>query len=164
VIRPAPRFEAKIREPRNLGLWLDGLARPLVFTNGVFDILHRGHVTYLARARSLGAALLVALNSDASVRRLGKGGDRPVNTLQDRLAVIAALESVDAVTWFDEDTPLALIQACRPEILAKGGDWPPERMVGAQDVLGRGGRVESIPFEHERSTSALLKRIRDASG
>ena len=157
----APRFEAKIREPRDLARSLGGLARPLVFTNGVFDILHRGHVTYLARARSLGAALLVALNTDASVKRLGKGGDRPVNTLEDRLAVMAALEFVDAVTWFDEDTPLALIQACRPEILVKGGDWPPERIVGAQDVLARGGRVESIPFEHERSTSALLKRIRD---
>jgi len=164
VTTAAPRFEAKIRKPRDLGLWLGGLLRPLVFTNGVFDILHRGHVTYLARARSLGAALLVALNSDDSVRRLGKGGDRPVNTLQDRLAVIAALESVDAVTWFDEDTPLALIQACRPEVLVKGGDWVPERIVGAQDVLGRGGRVESIAFEHERSTSALLRRIRDASG
>jgi D-glycero-beta-D-manno-heptose 1-phosphate adenylyltransferase len=164
VIRQAPGFEAKIHEPRDVGVWLGTLVRPLVFTNGVFDILHRGHVTYLARARSMGAALLVALNSDASARRLGKGGDRPVNTLQDRLAVIAALEPVDAVTWFDEDTPLALIRACRPEILAKGGDWAPERIVGAQDVLGRGGRVESIPFEHERSTSALLKRIRDASG
>jgi D-glycero-beta-D-manno-heptose 1-phosphate adenylyltransferase len=164
VIRPALRFEAKIREPRALGSWLGALARPLVFTNGVFDILHRGHVTYLARARSLGAALLVALNSDASVRRLGKGGDRPLNTLEDRLAVIAALEPVDAVTWFDEDTPLALIRVCRPEILVKGGDWAPERIVGARDVLGYGGRVESVPFEHERSTSALLKRIRDASG
>jgi rfaE bifunctional protein nucleotidyltransferase chain/domain len=163
VSKPAPRFEAKIREPRDLGLWLGALARPLVFTNGVFDILHRGHVTYLARARSLGAGLLVALNSDASVRRLGKGGERPVNALQDRLAVVAALESVDAVTWFDDDTPLALIQACRPEILVKGGDWPAARIVGAQEVLGRGGRVESIAFEHERSTSALLKRIRDAS-
>jgi rfaE bifunctional protein nucleotidyltransferase chain/domain len=162
VSAPAPRFEAKIREPRDVARWLGGLARPLVFTNGVFDILHRGHVTYLARARSLGAALLVALNTDASVRRLGKGGDRPLNTLQDRLAVMAALEFVDAVTWFDEDTPLALIQACRPEILVKGGDWPAERIVGARDVLARGGRVESIPFEHERSTSALLKRIRDA--
>ncbi len=156
----APRFEAKIRAPRDLGQWLGALQRPLVFTNGVFDVLHRGHVSYLARARSLGAALLVALNGDASARRLGKGGDRPVNTLQDRLAVVAALEFVDAVTWFDEDTPLALIQACRPEILAKGGDWPRERIVGAEDVLARGGRVESIPFEHERSTTELLKRIR----
>jgi D-glycero-beta-D-manno-heptose 1-phosphate adenylyltransferase len=163
VSTPAPRFEAKIRDPRDLARSPGGLVRPLVFTNGVFDILHRGHVTYLARARALGAALLVAINTDASVKRLGKGGDRPVNTLQDRLAVMAALESVDAVTWFDEDTPLALIQVCKPEILVKGGDWPPERIVGAGDVLARGGRVESIPFEHERSTSALLKRIRDAS-
>jgi rfaE bifunctional protein nucleotidyltransferase chain/domain len=164
VSTPAPRFEAKIRDPHDLARWADGLPRPLVFTNGVFDILHRGHVTYLARARALGAALLVALNTDASVKRLGKGGDRPVNTLEDRLAVMAALESVDAVTWFQEDTPLALIQACRPEILVKGGDWPAQRIVGAPDVLARGGRVESIPFEHERSTSALLKRIRDAAG
>ncbi len=155
-----PRFEAKIRAPRDLGQWLGALQRPLVFTNGVFDILHRGHVAYLARARSLGAALLVALNGDASARRLGKGGDRPLNTLQDRLAVVAALESVDAATWFDDDTPLALIRACRPEILAKGGDWRLEQIVGSQDVLARGGRVESIPFEHERSTTALLKRIR----
>jgi rfaE bifunctional protein nucleotidyltransferase chain/domain len=140
------------------------LARPLVFTNGVFDVLHRGHVTYLARARSLGAALLVALNSDASARRLGKGADRPVNPLEDRLAVIAALESVDAVTWFDEDTPQALISACRPEVLVKGGDWPLERIAGAREVLARGGRVESIAFEHERSTSALLKRIRATEG
>jgi D-glycero-beta-D-manno-heptose 1-phosphate adenylyltransferase len=164
VRKLAPRFEAKIREPGDLSRWLGELSRPLVFTNGVFDILHRGHVTYLARARSLGAALLVALNSDASARRLGKGSERPLNSLQDRLAVIAALESVDAVTWFDEDTPLALIEACKPEILAKGGDWPPERIVGAQHVLGRGGRVESIAFEHERSTSALLERIRGESG
>jgi rfaE bifunctional protein nucleotidyltransferase chain/domain len=131
-----------------------------VFTNGVFDVLHRGHVTYLARARSLGAALVVALNSDASVRRLGKGPDRPVNPLEDRLAVLAALESVDAVTWFDEDVPQLLIDACRPEVLVKGGDWPRDRIVGAREVLARGGRVESIPFEHERSTTSLLRRIR----
>jgi rfaE bifunctional protein nucleotidyltransferase chain/domain len=144
--------------------WLAAIARPLVFTNGVFDVLHRGHVTYLARARSLGAALLVALNGDGSARRLGKGLDRPVNPLEDRLAVIAALESVDAVTWFDDDTPQALIRACRPEVLVKGGDWRPERIVGAAEVLARGGRVESIAFEHERSTTALLKRIRDTEG
>ena len=156
----APRFEAKIRRASELDEWLKRLARPLVFTNGVFDILHRGHVTYLARARSLGAVLLVALNSDASARRLGKGRERPLNALEDRLVVVAALESVDAVTWFEEDTPLALIKACRPEILAKGGDWPRERIVGARDVLAHGGRVESIPFEHERSTTALLSRIR----
>lgn len=138
------------------------IARPLVFTNGVFDVLHRGHVTYLARARALGAALVVALNSDASVRRLGKGADRPVNALADRLAVVAALESVDAVTWFDEDTPLELIRACLPDVLVKGGDWPVERIVGASEIAARGGRVESISFEHERSTSALFDRIRRA--
>lgn len=160
-MRPAP-FEAKILDPRQAERWLPKLSRPLVFTNGVFDLLHRGHVTYLARARALGAALLVALNSDASARRLGKGSDRPINRLEDRLAVVAALQAVDAVTWFDEDTPEALIRACRPEVLVKGGDWPVERMVGAAEVLARGGRVESIPFEHERSTSALVERIRSA--
>lgn len=131
-----------------------------MFTNGVFDLLHRGHVTYLARARALGAALLVALNSDASARRLGKGAGRPVNCLEDRMALVAALESVDAVTWFDEDTPEALIERVRPDVLVKGGDWPVDRIAGASAVRARGGRVVSIPFEHERSTSALLARIR----
>jgi rfaE bifunctional protein nucleotidyltransferase chain/domain len=131
-----------------------------VFTNGVFDILHRGHATYLARARALGAALVVALNSDASARRLGKGASRPVNALEDRMALVAALESVDAVTWFDEDTPEALIALVRPDVLAKGGDWPVEKIAGADAVRARGGRVVSIPFEHERSTTALLARIR----
>jgi rfaE bifunctional protein nucleotidyltransferase chain/domain len=153
-------FEAKIRPPHELPRWIGQLPRPLVFTNGVFDILHRGHVTYLARARDLGAALLVALNADASVRRLGKEGDRPLNPLADRLALVAALASVDAVTWFDDDTPQSLIAACRPEVLVKGGDWPPERIVGGGEVLARGGRVVSIPFEHERSTTALMRRIR----
>jgi rfaE bifunctional protein nucleotidyltransferase chain/domain len=125
----------------------------------VFDILHRGHVTYLARSRALGASLLVALNTDASVRRLGKPGERPVNALADRLAVVAALEAASAVTWFDEDTPEALIEALHPDVLVKGGDWPVERIVGAAGVLARGGRVLSIPFEHERSTTALLRRI-----
>ena len=155
-----PRFEAKIHDPAALERWVGKLPRPLVFTNGVFDILHRGHVTYLARARAHGAALLVALNSDASARRLGKGADRPLNALADRLAVAAALECVDAVTWFDEDTPEALIGACRPDVLVKGGDWPVERIVGASGVLARGGKVLSIPFEHERSTTKLVERIR----
>jgi D-glycero-beta-D-manno-heptose 1-phosphate adenylyltransferase len=155
-----PAFESRIRPPHELDRWIGLLPRPLVFTNGVFDILHRGHVTYLARARALGAALLVALNGDASARRLGKEGDRPINPLEDRLALVAALASVDAVTWFDDDTPEALIAACRPEVLVKGGDWPPERIVGGRDVLARGGRVVSIPFEHERSTTALMRRIR----
>jgi len=133
-----------------------------VFTNGVFDLLHRGHVTYLAQARAMGAALLVALNGDASARRLGKGGGRPVNALEDRLALVAALQSVDAVTWFDEDTPAALIEALRPDLLVKGGDWPVEKIVGGKETLARGGRVVSIPFEHQRSSTALLEKIRKA--
>ncbi|HUQ73918.1 MAG TPA: adenylyltransferase/cytidyltransferase family protein [Burkholderiales bacterium] len=149
-----------MRDPGAAARWLEELPRPLVFTNGVFDILHRGHVTYLAQARAQGASLLVALNGDASARRLGKGPDRPLNALRDRLAVVAALQAVDAVTWFDEDTPEKLIAACRPEVLVKGGDWPADKIVGAQGVLGRGGRVLSIPFEHERSTTALVQRIK----
>jgi len=155
-----PAFESRIRPPHELDRWIGQLPRPLVFTNGVFDILHRGHVTYLARARALGAALLVALNSDASARRLDKEPGRPINALEDRLAVVAALGAVDAVTWFDGDTPEALIAACRPEVLVKGGDWPRERIVGGREVLARGGQVVSIPFEHERSTTALVRRIR----
>jgi len=131
-----------------------------VFTNGVFDLLHRGHVTYLAQARALGAMLVVALNGDASARRLGKGEGRPVNGLEDRMALVAALESVGAVTWFDEDTPAALIEVLRPEVLVKGGDWPAEKIVGAVETLRRGGRVVSIPFEHQRSSTALLQKIR----
>lgn len=155
-----PAFERKIRAPEEAVRWAAELPRPLVFTNGVFDLLHRGHVTYLAQARALGAALVVALNGDASAHRLGKGPNRPVNALEDRLALVAALEAVDAVTWFDDDTPLALIEACRPEVLVKGGDWPVERIVGAPQVLSRGGQVLSIPFEHQRSTTRLLERIR----
>ncbi len=131
-----------------------------MFTNGVFDLLHRGHVTYLAQARAFGAALVVALNGDASARRLGKGDGRPVNALEDRMALVAALESVDAVTWFDEDTPAALIESMRPDVLVKGGDWPAEKIIGAVQTLARGGRVVSIPFEHQRSSTALLERIR----
>ncbi len=126
----------------------------------MFDLLHRGHVTYLAQARALGAALVVALNSDPSARRLGKGDGRPVNPLEDRMALIAALEAVDAVTWFDEDSPAKLIETLRPDILVKGGDWPAEKIVGAAATLTRGGRVVSIPFEHQRSSTALLEKIR----
>lgn len=155
-----PDFENKICPPAQLGARLATLKRPLVFTNGVFDILHRGHVTYLARARALGASLLVALNSDASARRLGKGEDRPINPLADRMALVAALEPVSAVTWFEEDTPLALILACRPDVIVKGGDWSPETIVGASEARGWGASVHSIPFEHQRSTTALLQAIR----
>lgn len=155
-------FERKRCAPAQLPDRIAALARPLVFTNGVFDILHRGHVTYLARAKALGASLLVALNSDASVRRLDKGSDRPINTLEDRMALIAALECVDLVTFFEEDTPLNLILAARPEVLVKGGDWSSDQIVGAKEVRGWGGAVHAIAFEHERSTTALLRRIRGA--
>jgi rfaE bifunctional protein nucleotidyltransferase chain/domain len=155
-------FEQKICPPQQLTARLAAHARPLVFTNGVFDILHRGHVTYLAQARALGATLMVAVNSDASVKRLGKGENRPLNSLADRIAVVAALESVQVVTWFDEDTPLALILSCRPDVLVKGGDWKPEAIVGTAEVRGWNGSVHSIPFEHHRSTTALLQKIRGA--
>lgn len=157
---PAPAFEAKICSPADLAARAAALARPLVFTNGCFDILHRGHVTYLAQAASLGAAMVVALNTDASVKRLGKGDDRPVNALEDRLAVMAALECVSLVTWFDEDTPIERILECRPEVLVKGGDWPVEKIVGCNEVRGWGGTVHSIPFIHQKSTTALLEKIR----
>lgn len=157
---PPPAFESRIVAPGDLAVRLAQLPRPLVFTNGCFDILHRGHVTLLAQARALGKSMLVALNADASVRRLGKGEERPVNTLADRLAVMAALDCVSLVTWFDEDTPIARILECRPDVLVKGGDWPVEKIVGHTEVAGWGGRVVSIPFIHQKSTTALLDKIR----
>ena len=156
----APDFEAKICSPTELVQRVLLLPRPLVFTNGVFDILHRGHVTYLAQARALGASMILALNSDASVKRLNKGDDRPINTLEDRMAVAAALSMVDVVTFFEDDTPLNLILACKPAVLVKGGDWPVEQIVGASEVQSWGGKVYSLPFLHERSTTAMLKKIR----
>ncbi|MEO9136912.1 MAG: D-glycero-beta-D-manno-heptose 1-phosphate adenylyltransferase [Casimicrobiaceae bacterium] len=136
------------------------LPRPLVFTNGVFDVLHRGHVTYLEQARGLGASLVVAVNSDASVRRLGKGPDRPLNAQDDRMAVLAALACVDLVVPFDADTPLDLIVACAPDVLVKGGDYSVATTAGAAEVIGRGGRFVAIPFRYDRSTTALVQRIR----
>ena len=156
----APCFETKFCPPADISTRIASVARPLVFTNGCFDILHRGHVTYLAQARALGAALIVAVNSDASVKRLGKGDDRPVNPLADRMALLASLECVTLVTWFDEDTPLLRILECRPDVLVKGGDWPVEKIVGYAETMGWGGEVHSIPFLHERSTTALLEKIR----
>jgi len=153
-------FERKLCAPGELAARVAQLPRPLVFTNGCFDILHRGHVTYLAEARALGGALIVGVNSDASVRRQDKGSDRPINGLDDRMALLAALESVSLVTSFDADTPLELILRIRPDILVKGGDWPPERIVGAAEVESWGGAVHSIPFRHQTSTTALLQRIR----
>ena len=160
VSYPAPGFEAKITAPADLAGRVAQLARPLVFTNGCFDILHRGHVTYLAQASSLGASLIVAANSDDSVRRLGKGDDRPVNTLADRMALLASLECVSLVTWFDEDTPIKRILDCRPDVLVKGGDWPVASIVGYREVIAWGGSVHSIPFIHQRSTTALMEKIR----
>lgn len=160
---PTPQFENKICAPEALAERLASLPRPLVFTNGCFDILHRGHVTYLAQAAALGAGLIVALNTDASVRRLGKGDDRPVNPLSHRAAVMASLESVALVTWFDADTPAELIECIRPDILVKGGDWPVDAIVGAKETLARGGAVHSIPFLYDTSTTATLKRIRETA-
>ena len=157
---PVPSFEQKICTQEKLSTCLLALPRPLVFTNGCFDILHRGHATYLAQARALGASLIVGVNSDASVKRQGKGDDRPINPEADRLAMLAALESVSLVTLFEEDTPLQLILACHPEVLVKGGDWPVSEIVGSAEVLTWGGTVHSIPFIHARSTTALVTRIR----
>ena len=157
---PVPAFESKIVAPADLSSHLEQLTRPLVFTNGCFDILHRGHVTLLAQARALGKAMIVAINTDESVRRLGKGNDRPVNALTDRLAVIAALECVSLVTWFDENTPLQRILDCRPDVLVKGGDWPVEKIVGNREMITWGGKTVSIPFVHQKSTTALLEKIR----
>lgn len=153
--------ESKIvRDPAQLSARLAALARPVVFTNGCFDILHRGHVAYLEEAASLGKSLVIGVNSDASMRRLKKGPGRPVNPLEDRLAVLASLGCVSLVTPFDDDTPLALIKQVRPEHLVKGGDWPPDKIVGADVVNAYGGQVHSISFRHDRSTTELLERIR----
>lgn len=155
-----PDFERKIASSHALLESVTRLPRPLVFTNGCFDVLHRGHVTYLAQARALGNSLIVAVNSDDSVRQLGKGADRPVNTLADRMAVLAALESVSCVVSFEEETPLELIRSIRPDALVKGGDWQIENIVGASAVRSWGGDVYAIPFMFERSTSGLLAKIR----
>lgn len=159
-MHPVPQFEHKLCSRADFAARVVALPRPLVFTNGCFDVLHRGHVTYLAQARALGASLIVGVNSDASVQRQGKGDDRPINSQDDRMAVLAALESVSLVVPFDEDMPLNLILACKPDVLVKGGDWTPDRIVGATEVQSWGGTVHSIPFLHERSTTALLKKIR----
>lgn len=136
------------------------LPSPLVFTNGCFDILHRGHTTYLEQARNLGAALIVGVNSDASVKRQNKGDDRPINPLVDRMSVLASLECVDAVISFDEDTPLNLIKMVMPNHLVKGGDWQVKDIVGGDVVQENGGQVHSIAFKFDRSTTSLLKQIR----
>jgi D-glycero-beta-D-manno-heptose 1-phosphate adenylyltransferase len=157
---------SKVKSPQALRATLKRLRKArggknlkFVFTNGVFDLLHKGHVTYLERARGLGDALIVALNTDASVQRL-KGPERPLNSLADRLEVMAALEAVDFVTWFDTDTPLELIRLAHPDILVKGGDWKPNQIVGAPDVLAWGGRVKSLPYVEGRSTTKIIEKAR----
>ncbi len=157
---PPPASLAKMAARDEAVSRFAALPRPRVFTNGVFDILHRGHVTYLEQARALGASLTVAVNGDASVRRLGKGDDRPMNTLDDRMAVLAALACVDLVVAFDEDTPRALIVACMPEILVKGGDYTAATTAGAAEVVAAGGRFVAVPFAYDRSTTALIARVR----
>jgi rfaE bifunctional protein nucleotidyltransferase chain/domain len=156
----APDFTAKLCAGADLAERLASLPRPLVFTNGVFDVLHRGHVMYLAQARALGASLVVALNTDASARRLGKGPDRPLNNEMDRACVMAALASSSLVTWFDEDTPQELIALVRPDVLVKGGDYDMTTLPETALVESWGGRALALPFVAGYSTSALVSKIR----
>ncbi|MBU3564930.1 D-glycero-beta-D-manno-heptose 1-phosphate adenylyltransferase [Polynucleobacter sp. MWH-HuK1] len=155
-----PSFEAKVCPPDELAVRLASLPRPLVFTNGVFDILHRGHASYLAQARALGASLVVGVNSDASVKMLGKGDDRPINTEADRQALLAALESVDMAVLFTEQTPVNLIEKIRPDIYVKGGDYEIDALAETHLVKSWGGKAIAIPFLYERSTTSLLGKIR----
>ena len=156
-------FEQKIASRPELRARIAALPQPVVLTNGVFDILHRGHVTYLAQARQEGASLVVAVNTDASVKRLGKGDDRPINTCADRMAVLAALEAVSLVVEFDEDTALEVVQEGRPNIYVKGGDYQMDAIPEGKAVLAYGGKVVAIPFEHDRSTSKLLSKVRQGT-
>ena len=157
---PPPSFEAKVCPPDELSVRLASLPRPLVFTNGVFDILHRGHASYLAQARALGASLVVGVNSDASVKMLGKGDDRPINTEADRQALLAALESVDMAVLFTEQTPVNLIEKIHPDIYVKGGDYEIDTLAETHLVKSWGGKAVAIPFLYERSTTSLLGKIR----
>ena len=162
----AARFEGKMRDAQSCAAAIAAgeLPRPVVFTNGVFDLLHRGHVSYLDEAAQLGASLVVAVNTDASARRLGKGPDRPLNAEADRAALLASLACVDAVTWFDEDTPEALIALLKPDVIVKGGDYDMETLPETALVRSWVGRAVAVPFEHQRSTTALVNKIRSATG
>ena len=157
---PSPSFESKVCNPAQLQERISQLPRPLVFTNGVFDILHRGHASYLAQARALGASLVVGVNSDASVKMLGKGDDRPINSEADRQALLAALESVDLVVIFSEQTPVNLIEQIHPDIYVKGGDYEIDTLAETKLVKTWGGKAVAIPFLYERSTTSLLGKIR----
>jgi rfaE bifunctional protein nucleotidyltransferase chain/domain len=155
-----PEFLSKICARAELARHLAALPRPWVFTNGVFDVLHRGHVMYLAQARQLGGSLIVALNTDASVRRLGKGDDRPLNNDMDRAIVMASQQSVSLVTWFEEDTPVQIIADIRPDILVKGGDYDMQKLPETALVQSWGGHALALPFVAGYSTTRLLQRIR----
>ena len=158
---PEPRYPAKIADAAHALTRIRALARPLVFTNGVFDLLHRGHVTYLEQAKALGAiARRCRQFGRFGAGACGKGHDRPLNALDDRMAVLAALACVDLVVPFEADTPLDLIVGCAPDVLVKGGDYSVGTTAGAAEVIGRGGRFVAIPFRYQRSTTALLQRIR----
>ena len=154
------RTDTKVRSRAATAQWRAAQTGPVVFTNGVFDLLHVGHVSLLEAARTEGAALVVGVNSDASVRRLGKGNDRPFVPEAERARLLAALACVDGVVLFDEDTPLALIQVLRPDVLVKGADYEPSQIVGAAEVEGWGGRVVRIPLVPNRSTTDLVRRLR----
>lgn len=162
TIPTKPHFESKICRAEDLPAALARLARPIVFTNGVFDILHRGHASYLDQARSLGGSLVVGVNADASVKMLGKGDDRPINAEADRQALLAALASVDLVVLFTEQTPVQLLERVRPDIYVKGGDYAMDTLEETRLVKSWGGTAIAIPFIHERSTTSLLGRIRSA--
>ena len=153
----------KVRSLPEAAAWRSGQPGPVVFTNGVFDLLHPGHVELLEAARGEGAALVVGVNSDASARRLGKGAERPVTGERARARVLAGLSAVDCVVLFDEETPLALIQALAPDVLVKGADYTRDRIVGADWVEAHGGRVVRVPILAGFSTSALVERLRAPS-
>lgn len=161
------RFEAKIMTVQACADWLAGMRAaakgPVVFTNGVFDLLHRGHVSYLDEAAQCGAILIVGVNSDASARRLDKGPERPLNSEDDRAALLAALACVDAVVVFDEDTPYQLIDALRPDTIVKGGDYEMDKLPETSLVRSWGGRALAIPFEYQRSTTSLVEKIRKSA-
>ena len=158
----SPAFESKVcsMNSSNLNQTLSALPRPMVFTNGVFDILHRGHASYLAQARDFGASLVVGVNSDASVKLLGKGDDRPINSQEDRMALLAALESVDLVVLFSEKTPVELMKQVHPDVYVKGGDYAIETLEETAVIKTWGGQAYAIPFIYDRSTTSLLGKIR----
>lgn len=160
-LKAMPNFEKKLCSRAELKKRVAQLPKPVVLTNGVFDILHRGHVTYLAQAREQGASLVVAVNTDASVKRLGKGEDRPINTCEDRMAILAALESVSMVVPFDEDTALEVVRQAQPDVYVKGGDYDMTAIPEGKEVIAYGGRAIAIDFEHDRSTTKLLSKVRN---